>query len=199
MTNQKESGSFFGRSASPTSFDLDPYFYFSENDYGLVAKDGKSNSSNINVKKDGIKDHVRTMGLKGPMYYSGWGYDVRGMPVPSSGTSQEGLYKFHEKTAVERKLWKTGPVDLRWHDKRKVWVGGHEVLEGYLDEDLKAPSSATAPTQARMIVFRKDMTNGNTEYIWVSNRDKSLTATRNSYIMVIDINYEWRPIWVECS
>ena len=113
----KDSGVFFGKSASPTSFDLDPYFYFSKNDYGLVAKDGKSNSKNINVKKDAVKDHVRTMGLKGPMYYSGWGYDTRGLPVPNAanqivqtgvgvnkqplyGTDVNGSYKFHEKNKL---------------------------------------------------------------------------------------------------
>ena len=196
----KESGKFFGKSISPTSFDLDPYFYFSTNDYGLVAKDGKSNSKNINTKKEPVKDHVRTMGLKGPMYYSGWGYDVQGLPVPNaSGLNSSGIYAFHPSTPVERKLWKTGPVDLRWHDKRKVWVGGNEVLEGYLDEDLKAPSKATDPTKARMQVMRTDMKNSTSEYIWVTNRDKSLTASKGAYIMVIDINYQWRPIWVECS
>jgi hypothetical protein len=196
----KESGKFFGKSISPTSFDLDPYFYFSKNDYGLVAKDGKSNSKNINTKKEPVKDHVRTMGLKGPMYYSGWGYDVQGLPVPNaSGLNSSGIYAFHPNAPVERKLWKTGPVDLRWHDKRKVWVGGNEILEGYLDEDLKAPSKANDPTKARMQVMRTDMTNSTSEYIWVTNRDKSLTASKGAYIMVIDINYQWRPIWVECS
>lgn len=199
--SSKESGKFFGKSASPTSFDLDPYFYFSKNDYGLVAKDGKSNSKNINVKKDAIKDHVRTMGLKGPMYYSGWGYDIQGLPVPNASglKTGSGVYEFHPQTSVERKLWKTGPVDLRWHNKRKVWVGGNEILEGYLDEDLTAPSKATEPTRAKMKVLRVDMTNDIVEYIWVTNRDKSLTASKGAYIMVIDINYQWRPIWVECS
>ena len=234
---------FFGKSASPTSFDLDPYFYFSKNDYGLVAKDGKSNSKNINVKKDAVKDHVRTMGLKGPMYYSGWGYDTRGLPVPNAanqivqtgvgvnnqplyGTDVNGSYKFHEKTPIERKLWKTGPVDLRWHDKRKTWVGGHEMLEGYLISALAAPEKQGVTT-AKMAVLRiasptgltgqnllaspavdlKDATGKVTgvrpaiytnEFISVSNRDPSLSASSGAYCMVVDINYEWRPIYIGC-
>ena len=240
-----ESGKFFGLSASPTSFDLDPYFYFSKNDYGLVAKDGKSNSKNINVKKDNIKDHVRTMGLKGPMYYSGWGYDARGLPVPNDGnaivqtgvnskgqpvygTDPRGAYKFHSKTPVERKLWKTGPVDLRWHDKKKTWVGGQEMLEGYLLDDLDSPESISEVTSARMSVFRIAVPGGalvadsmlispasglynqngvqtgvvpakyGPEYITISNRDPSLSASSGSYCMAVDINYEWRPIYIGC-
>lgn len=240
-----ESGKFFGQSSSPTSYDLDPYFYFSTNDYSLVAKDGKSNSSNINVKKDSIKDHVRTMGLKGPMYYSGWGYDARGLPVPSAsdtlvqtgvnskgeplyGVDSRGAYKFHEKTSIERKLWKTGPVDLRWHDKRKVWVGGQEMLEGYLLDDLDSPASISDVSTARMAVYRVATPGGplkgesmlispasglyNTngvqtgivpakygpEFITVSNRDPSLSASSGAYCMAVDINYEWRPIYIGC-
>lgn len=241
----KESGKFFGRSASPTSFDLDPYFYFTTNDYGLVAKDGRVNSTNINVRKDGIKDHVRTMGLKGPIYYSGWGYDSRGLPVPNAsdtviqtgvnskgeplyGADPRGSYKFNQKTSVERKLWKTGPVDLRWHDKRKVWVGGQEMLEGYLLDNLNAPSSISGVTTARMSVFRIAASGGplkgesmlispasglynqngvqtgvvpakyGPEFITISNRDPSLSASSGAYCMAVDINYEWRPIYIGC-
>jgi len=214
------SGMFFGNSPSPTSFDLDPYFTFAtinndgsyntNNDFRIAVKDGRSTSTNqptnINLKKQGIESNVRTMGLKGPMYYSGWGYDTKGLPVPNAtGFYTSGEYKFHPKTSTLRKLWKTGPIDLRWHNKRKVWVGGPEVLEGFLMTDLvPAGTGNTTPTSAQMKVMRNaklggKLENAKPEFITVTNRDPSLSASVNAYIMVIDINDEWRPMWVECG
>lgn len=199
----KESGRYFGNSASPTSFDLDPYFYFTTNDFNLVAKDSKSNTKNVNVKKDSIKNHVRTMGLKGPMLLSGWGYDVRGLPVPnSSGLIPSGEYQFHPKASTQRGFWKTGPIDLRWHGKKKTWVAGHEMLEGYLLSDLSAPGDNSSSTTAKMSVLRV-ATNGGlqnkiNEHITITNRDSSLSAVSGAYCIALDINYEWRPIYIGC-
>lgn len=216
--SSKESGRYFGKCASPTSYDLDPYFYFTTNDFYFVAKDNLTNTKNINVQKDKIKDHVRTMGLKGPMYLSGWGYDVRGLPVPNGsgitvetgvlngkpqyGTDPSGNYKFHPETSTNRGRWKTGPVDLRWHDKRKVWVGGQEMLEGYLLENLSAPSTPSGSTTAKMSVLRiaasGGLENKISENITITNRDPSLSASSGAYCMAVDINYEWRPIYIGC-
>jgi hypothetical protein len=223
-----ESGRYFGKSASPTSHDLDPYFFFTTNDFSLVAKDGISNTTNINVKKDKIKDHVRTMGIKGPMYMSGWGYDVRGLPVPNaSGAVKSGEYQFHPDTPKNRGLWKTGPIDLRWHGKRKTWVGGQEMLEGYLLEDLDSAPSISGIATAKMSVLRVATPSGLTgqklltqssgilrddkgnqtgvrpaiydhEYITITNRDPSLSASSGTYCIALDINYEWRPIYIGC-
>lgn len=194
----KESGRYYGGAVSPTSYDLDPYFYFNANDFSIVAKDVPSTGKNYNIKKDPVQNQVRTMGFKGPMLLSGWGYDVCGLPVPNAVGSGivSGEYKFHEKTAEERQRWKTGPVDLRWHGKRKTWVGGHEILEGRLIEDLNGEGTA------KMQVFRKiedgEFQNLYNEVLTVTSRDPSLTASSGTYCMVVDINYEWRPIWVGC-
>ena len=205
----QESGMFFSGNVCPTSFDLDPYFYFSSNtkvsnDYSIVAR-GKNNSMDIHVKKESISTSVKTMGLKGPMYLSGWGYDSAGLPVPNNYEAESsGEYKFNPKTSIDRSLWKTGPIDLRWHDKRKVWVGGHELLEGILIEDLKLPSGSDLfvdYTTAKMQVYRRiprDYHTTKKEFITVTNVDPSLSAPSGTYIMVVDINYEWRPVWVGC-
>lgn len=194
----KESGRYYGGAVSPTSYDLDPYFYFNANDFSVVAKDvpNVGTGKNYNIKKDPIQNQVRTMGFKGPMLLSGWGYDVCGLPVPNASGQTSGEYSFHEKTAEERQRWKTGPVDLRWHGKRKTWVGGHEILEGRLIEDLDGEGTA------KMQVFRKiedgEFENLYDEVLTVTSRDPSLTASSGTYCMVVDINYEWRPIWVGC-
>lgn len=204
-----ESGVFFGRNISPTSYDLDPYFYFKSNnipvnDYSMVAR-GNHNSQNIGLTKENISTSVKTVGFKGPMYLSGWGYDVGGLPTPNNieNDTVSGRYHFHTDTPVDRGTWKTGPIDLRWHNGRKVWVGGQEMLEGYLDEDMEAGVS-----RAKMRVMRliegdqlKDMPSGiipSGEVITIVNRDGGLTASSGAYCMVVDINYEWRPIYVGC-
>ena len=215
-----ESGMYFGHAASPTSQDLDPYFFFAETDFGLVVKDG-SGSGNLNARKSPVIDQVKTVGLKGPLYYSAWGYDVAGLPVPHNvldlpsgiktagnrgylnesgeyvdSPAVSGEYQFHPESSKRRSLWKTGPLDFRWHDKRKVWVGGPEILEGYLLEDLDGVS------EARMKVYRNivddDFESQIDEEITIKSRDPSLSASSGTYCMAIDINYEWRPIWVGC-
>lgn len=65
--------------------------------------------------------NVRSLGLRSPLVLSGWGFDVDGSPVPSSGGG------IHPDAFWNPKLWKTGPVDLRWDDDRKVWTGGNQV------------------------------------------------------------------------
>lgn len=200
----RESGRYYGFAASPTSYDLDPYFYFSKNDFSVVAKDVPSSGRNYNLKKDPVVNQVRTMGLKGPMLLSGWGYDVCGLPVPNASGSgvTSGEYSFKNETATDRSKWKTGPVDLRWHGKRKTWVGGHEMLEGYLIEDLDSPPNNESSSLAKMKIFRKASSSGlqnrDEETLTITNRDPSLSASSGTYCMVVDINYEWRPVWVGC-
>lgn len=272
---ESQSGVFFQANVSPTSFDLDPYFFFTENtvfqtgvnkqlkplygsgvayknDFQVVVKDGYSDGADINIRKVPYNNNVRTMGFRGPVVLSGWGYDVRGLPVPNGsnetvqtgvytnpntgketalyGLDPSGQYKFNPKTPVRRNLWKSGPVDLRWHEDRKVWVGGQEILEGYLLDNLASPTSLSgvgSSKTARMSVLRVAGPSGLTgqdlmsvppsalynnkgeqtgvapakythEFITITNRDRSLSANAGTYVMAIDINYEWRPIYVGC-
>lgn len=192
----KEFGKYYGGCVSPTSQDLDPYFHFPSSDYSVVIKDTTLNSNNMNVQKSAPVNQVRTMGLKGPMYLSGWGYDSAGLPVPNNEPNPSGKYQFHPQTSVRRSLWPTGPIDLRWHDKRKVWMGGHEMLEGYLQGDLdgigEVHMKVCRPTSSGTL------TTDLNEIITVKSMDPSLSAPSGTYCMVVDINYEWRPVWVGC-
>lgn len=63
-------------------------------------------------------DGVRSIGLKAPMVLSGWGFDTNGKPVPAD-TGNVNI--FASGAFRDPNLWKTGPVDLRWDDERKVW------------------------------------------------------------------------------
>lgn len=198
------SGLNFRDYVSPTSMDLDPYFNFGDSDFTHVSKDNRETTKDLNVTKDPIKFCVKTVGMRGPLLLSGWGFDTAGLPVPSSGSETGNMWSYMQDTPVDRKLWKTGPVDLRWHDARKVWVGGHEMLEGILTEDLAAPDGKNIfknYTEAKMEIYRRSIDSYHDtkkEYITITNVDPSLSAGSGSYVMVADINYEWRPVWVGC-
>lgn len=199
-------GLFFNNHISPTSKDLDPYFFFSSNDFSCVLKDDRNHTYDINLNKDSAKYYVKTMAMRGPLILSGWGYDSAGLPVPSSGDSGDSVWYFSNTVSTDRTKWKNGPVDLRWHKDRKVWVGGHDILEGTLMEDL-LPGSFSQPSFSKMKVYRSKYPNNPTddhlstkdEYITIANRDKSLSAFSGAYAMVVEINYEWRPLWIECN
>ena len=80
--DETERGLFFRDGASPNSADLDPFFKFNTNDFTVVAKDTRQNTEDLNIGKDAYKNSVRTVGIRGPLLYSGWGYDICGLPVP---------------------------------------------------------------------------------------------------------------------
>ena len=185
-----ESGLFFRYGASPNSADLDPFFKFNTNDFTVVAKDTRQNTEDLNIGKDEYKNSVRTVGIRGPLLYSGWGYDICGLPVP-----KETDITFDVYTPTDRELWKSGPVDLRWDDERKVWVGGTELLEGKMIQDLPAPASLSTYSQASGEVYRGDGWNVKEgERIRLINRNPDLSLSIGDYFLAAKINYEWRPI-----
>ena len=235
--NTKDTIGFFeGEYLAPTSKDLDPYFFAtskgSKSDFGAVVQGtagdiqgGKSMHYNNNQGKLlSTSMGVRTIGLRGPILLSGWGYDVVGMPVPGDGAGW-----FHANMMENRANMRHGPVDLRWDEERQVWAGGLQFLEGILTEKVEPAKHAkkdgewviTPDKTGRMKVRRKTATkweNGNratgkpTEYEWkdnaeeikITNRDPSLSVDPEKaeypiYVMVARINYEWRIVYISCD
>jgi hypothetical protein len=74
---------------------------------------------------------VRSVGFKGPMVLSGWGFDTNGKPVPADTGNAE---IFASGAFRDPNLWKTGPIDLRWDNERKVW--GSSPTKIYLVKTL---------------------------------------------------------------
>lgn len=66
-------------------------------------------------------DGVKSIGLRAPMVLSGWGYDTDQRPVPAD-TGNPNI--FASGAFRNPNIWKTGPVDLRWDNDRKVWSAG---------------------------------------------------------------------------
>lgn len=94
---------------------------------------------------------IRSVGFKAPMVLTGWGYDTEGIPVPSGSGNT-----FHPEAMYNPHLWKSGPVDLRWHEGRGVWTavgGGAEIIKFTIDNVGPAiGQNATACDEVRVTV-----------------------------------------------
>ena len=63
--------------------------------------------------------NIRGVGLRSPMVLTGWGFDVLDKPVPADvGNSKV----FASGAFSDPSIWKSGPLDVRWDDDRKVWT-----------------------------------------------------------------------------
>jgi len=66
-------------------------------------------------------ENIRAVGLRSPMVLTGWGFDVDGKPVPADTGDNT---KFAPGAFSDVSNWKSGPLDVRWDDERKVWAAG---------------------------------------------------------------------------
>ena len=102
------------------------------------------------------KEDIRTYGVKTPLTFVGWGYDIFGYPAPNeiSGWNASGVYatgnvvptfKFAGSgTRVEStgtytpyEKWRAGPLDIRWDNIRKVWTGQYGLYPAIITEVFK--------------------------------------------------------------
>jgi hypothetical protein len=79
----------------------------------------------------------RLFGLRGPLVVNGWGYDWDGQPVPGDGAGN-----FISNYRKRSDLWKAGPVDHIWDNRRGVWTS-HDVLKGRTVGSLAAHATAS--------------------------------------------------------
>lgn len=77
-------------------------------------------------------DTTRALALRGPLWVAGYGHDVRGRPVPGDG---DGNWRADYLRRSD--LWKVGPVDLLYDDRRKVWTP-HANYSGVASGDIPA-------------------------------------------------------------
>jgi hypothetical protein len=66
-------------------------------------------------------ENIRSVGLRAPMVLTGWGFDIDGKPVPADTEDAE---VFASGAFSNPSNWKSGPLDVRWDDERKVWAAG---------------------------------------------------------------------------
>tara|TARA_R110000824_G_scaffold118094_1_gene270246 strand:- start:227 stop:1114 length:888 start_codon:yes stop_codon:yes gene_type:complete len=219
----RENGDFGNGGVGPTVSELNPYFsnvlddFFDGIDFGIASNNHPDGELNLQ-KLTSAPYNIDTVGLRGPLMLSGWGYDIADRPVPSSDgdthdTDMQG----------DRTTWKSGPVNLQWDAERKVWQGGPQIVCGVVLGAIRAPTNPCRPTSFRVRLLRlqgadtnntgryrvaaKELSNRYSPYgsdceeIVVSNRDPSLEEVANSgmiFCIAVRINYEWLPIWIGC-
>lgn len=84
---------------------------------------------------------TRGMALRGPLMVSGWGWTIDNKFVPGDSGGNPGT-AYVSNTLKKSHLWKTGPVDLLWDDKRGVWTS-HDILIGKTNSAISGFGSGT--------------------------------------------------------
>lgn len=100
---------------------------------------------------------IRGIALKGPLIISGPGFDTEGNPVPGSGG------QFIDDYKKRPDQWKTGVLDTRWDDERKVWVAGGSSNNrfGILRDTISVDGSGRINER---IIASGDVKDNQTEY-----------------------------------
>jgi len=219
----------FAIGVCPSSRDLDPYFseailqnaanMIKNVDFLAAGNATNGTTHDLNISKANAEntiDEIRSLALRGPLMVSAWGYDIAYNPVPhadgditSFNIEPFGEAPNQRPSSLNRRFWKTGPVNLMWDEERKIWSGGPEILSGILTSEIEAPDSPLEPTEFTVKIFRRTGENHESatvteseEIVTCTNRDPSLSQDidndKQVFAMIIRINYEWLPLWVGC-
>jgi hypothetical protein len=70
-----------------------------------------------------FENDIRSIALRGPLIVAGWGYDTAGKPIPNENPDLPNN-NFADNHLKRSELWKCGPIDLPWDNRRKVWTTG---------------------------------------------------------------------------
>ena len=191
----------------PNATNLDPYFSQTEitdnqgnkitvpahwiSDFHITINDTNpsgdgeledENDIDLSIKKSPQTPCVRTMGFRGPMLLSGWGFDIGDKPVPNKGErwitnpdydnsepaspdnpfylpnprfSAGDTFRIDPTYGSARKDFKSGPVHLLWDRERQEWAGGLPMLMGVATSNVDAPTDPTSPTEFTIEVLRE--------------------------------------------
>jgi hypothetical protein len=116
--------SIFDGGADPNVDDLHPFTadqWADGNDFvGSITGSAVPEKGILHQKEDNGKpgEVHRAISVRGPVIITGWGFDVDGNPVPGTGDA------FIEDYKQRMDQWKSGPLDVRWDEERKVWTAG---------------------------------------------------------------------------
>lgn len=126
---------------------------------------------------------TRPLGLRGPPWVVGWGYSLKGQPVPGDGSG--GFLANHLRRSD---TWKAGPLDPLWDEWRGVW-SVHDVLDGVTAGAVAAGATGVVNVggnAARQITVRNR---------W----SVAVPAGRHCHVSYIANRNEWQFSAVNCS
>lgn len=103
--------------------------------------------------------------------------------------------------------WPAGPLDVRWDRYRGVWAASPVIVEGYLLNDISAPSGRATKlkyTSGEIVLYTGQYDDWDIiqpiQKVWVINRSVGLYMEQGSYVAAQFFpNGEFRPIWVDCG
>jgi hypothetical protein len=140
-----------------------------------------------------------------------------GQVVADSG--REGVTQYHD--IVNSSGYLVVPVRSQFEDLKTLnhidpvnsgaiaFAGGHvrvangltwskpPVVEGFMDEDLDAPTDYSNPTSGKLVT-RNELFQASDTY-YVTNRDHTFAASGGYFLMAMLVNNEYRPVWSTCS
>lgn len=216
----------FSHFTSPWSGDARPEIIASDMRSGLnigvcptFGEEIADDSTEIHDNDD--TTDLRSVGLRLPSVFAGFGYTTEGFPVPSLYEQKvwaDSRYtadveieddekrRFADNVRKRADIWKAGPIDLRWDEPRKMWVAAPEVVVGYTLSDISAASGRYADktfTSGELQVSNgrfDDYNVGDNNKILLINR--SVSTEMQSGVLVIAVrtnNGEYMPVWVDCA
>jgi len=100
-----------------TSSDINPF----KDGHNISQVTYGSSYEGISPLKGSYSEDVRAISLRGPLVITGWGYDVRGLPVPNENETTP-TKEYRDEHLLASDWWKSGPVDIKWDHIRKVWA-----------------------------------------------------------------------------
>lgn len=180
------SGSKLPRKTSPdglggiTSDDLN--FVKSGNDIEVLAW-GDTYAGAHAIQRGNEEGNSRPLALRGPVWCAGWGYSLKGQPVPGNGSGG-----FATDYLRKSDTWKVGPMDPLWDEWRGVW-SVHDLLDGTTVSSVAAGATGTV-----------NVGGNSNRQITIRNRwSVSIPAGRQVVCGWIQNRSEWQCIAANCS
>lgn len=174
----------------PTSQSLNTFQKGHDIDMVLQLEDGVYKNYMLKGAEAGAESGLVPLGFKGPMVLTGWGVDTNTFPVPNSGTYTK---QYPANYLTKPQNWKSGPIDIRWDDSRKIWAGGSFTVKGVMTKSLTkvGPPPTGDPPNAKIRYWNEntDTHDDGPEIKVGAYLDKDLIANGTKFLASWDEDY----------
>jgi hypothetical protein len=135
-----------------------------------VVSGGNINEGRERVDDFGLLFNARGLCMRGPMMLSGYGRTKDMLPISPKENSER---LNSEDVKLDRSLWKTGTVDLRWDERRNVWGGWQDIIVDHENKGLGTTVFSTNPDLDKGFPYIK----GKLQDVWWVRQPDSLNNT----------------------
>lgn len=190
--------------------------YVSGHNIAIITRDEEFTASGIVTRQHGYPsgDIYRALAYRTPMILAGWGYDTNGNPIPGIKVSSSGTVDPSGATTVfdpdylqDTSKWPVGPLEVKFDSDRRVWVGGTNIVQGFLDENLLAPSGQITSSglfgtpiytsgMVRIFNWSGDRFIDSGQKKLVYNVDRTLAGFSGTYVQMAEIGGKYSIVWL---